>query len=44
MTKKKKKKIMMIPNLWDWIAKAALREKFLAIQSYLKKEEKAQTT
>ena len=32
---------MMIQNLWD-AAKAVLRGKFIAIQSYLKKEEKSQ--
>ena len=31
----------MIQNLWD-TAKAVLRGKFIAIQSYLKKEEKSQ--
>ena len=31
----------MIQNLWD-AAKAVLREKFIAIQSYLKKQEKSQ--
>ena len=30
-------------NLWD-APKAVLRGKFIAIQSYLKKEEKSQTT
>ena len=30
---------MMTPNLWD-SAKAVLRGKFIAIQSYLKKQEK----
>ena len=30
----------MIPNLWD-AAKAVLRGKFIAIQSYLKKQEKS---
>ena len=30
-------------NLWD-TAKAVLRGKFIAIQSYLKKQEKSQTT
>ena len=34
-------KNMMIQNLWD-AGKAVLREKFLAIQSYLKKQEKSQ--
>ena len=29
----------MIPNLWD-TTKAVLRGKFIAIQSYLKKQEK----
>ena len=29
-------------NLWD-AAKAVLREKFIAVQSYLKKQEKHQT-
>ena len=33
----------MIPNLWD-AADAVLRGKFIAIQSYLKKQEKSQTT
>ena len=32
---------MMIQNLWD-AAKAVLSEKFIAIQSYLKKQEKSQ--
>ena len=32
---------LMTENLWD-AAKAVLRGKFLAIQSYLKKEEKSQ--
>ena len=32
---------MTIQNLWD-AAKAVLREKFIAIQSYLKKQEKSQ--
>ena len=32
---------MMIQNLWD-TAKAVLRKKFIAIQSYLKKQEKSQ--
>ena len=32
---------MMIQNLWD-AAKAALRGKFRAIQSYLKKQEKSE--
>ena len=31
----------MIQNLWD-VAKAVLRGKFIAIQSYLKKQEKLQ--
>ena len=31
----------MIQNLWD-AAKAVLREKFIAIQAYLKKQEKSQ--
>ena len=31
----------MIQNLWD-TAKAVLRGKFIAIQSYLKKQEKSQ--
>ena len=31
-----------IQNLWD-AAKAVLREKFIAIQSYLRKQEKSQT-
>ena len=31
----------MIQNLWD-AAKAVLRGKFIAIQSYLKKQEKSQ--
>ena len=34
---------MMIQNLWD-AAKAVLRGKFIAIQSYLKKQEKSQIT
>ena len=29
------------PNLWDTV-KAVLREKFIAIQEYLKKQEKSQ--
>ena len=33
----------MTQNLWD-TAKAVLREKFMAIQAYLRKWEKAQTT
>ena len=32
---------MMIQNLWD-AAKAGLRGKFIAIQSYLRKQEKSQ--
>ena len=32
---------MMIQNLWD-AAKAVLRGKFIAVQSYLKKQEKSQ--
>ena len=32
---------MTIQNLWD-IAKAVLRRKFIAMQSYLKKQEKSQ--
>ena len=31
----------MIQNLWD-AAKAVLRRKFIAIQAYLKKQEKSQ--
>ena len=31
----------MTQNLWD-TAKAVLREKYIAIQSYLKKQEKSQ--
>ena len=31
----------MIQNLWD-VAKAVPREKFVAIQAYLKKQEKSQ--
>ena len=31
----------MIQNLWD-VAKAVLRGKFIAIQAYLKKQEKSQ--
>ena len=31
----------MIQNLWD-VAKPVLREKFVAIQAYLKKQEKSQ--
>ena len=31
----------MIQNVWD-AAKAVLREKFIAIQSYLRKQEKSQ--
>ena len=34
-------KNMMIQNLWD-TAKAVLRGKFIAIQAYLKKQEKSQ--
>ena len=34
-------KNMMIQNLWD-AAKAVLRGKFIAIQAYLKEEEKSQ--
>ena len=33
----------MIQNLWD-AAKAVLRGKFIAIQAYLRKYEKSQTT
>ena len=33
----------MIQNLWD-AAKAILRGKFIAIQAYIRKEEKSQTT
>ena len=36
-----KTKNMIIQNLWDTI-KAILRKKFMAIQSYLKKQEKSQ--
>ena len=32
-----------LQNLWD-AAKAVLREKFIALQAFLKKEEKSQTT
>ena len=32
---------MTIQNLWD-VAKAVLRGKFIAIQAYLKKQEKSQ--
>ena len=32
----------MTQNLWD-AAKAVLREKFITIQSYLKKQEKTRT-
>ena len=32
---------MIIQNLWD-TAKAVLRKKFIAIQSYLKKQQKSQ--
>ena len=32
----------MVHNLWD-VAKAVLRGKFRAIQSYIKKQEKSQT-
>ena len=32
---------MMMQNLWN-AAKAALRAKFIAIQAYLKKQEKSQ--
>ena len=31
------------PNLWDTV-KAVLRERFIAIQAYLKKQEKSQIT
>ena len=34
---------MIIQNLWD-VAKAVLTQKFIAIQSSLKKQEKSQTT
>ena len=34
---------MMTQNLWD-ATKAVLRGKFIAIKSYLKKQEKSQTT
>ena len=34
---------MTTQNLWD-AAKAVLRGKFIAMQSYLKKQEKSQTT
>ena len=34
---------MMIQNLWD-AANTVLRGKFIATQSYLKKQEKSQTT
>ena len=33
----------MIQTLWD-AAKAVLRDKFIAIQAYLRKQEKSQTT
>ena len=33
----------MTQNLWD-AAKAVLREKFIALQSYLKEQETSQTT
>ena len=33
---------MLIQNLWD-AAKAILRGTFIAVQSYLKKQEKSQT-
>ena len=36
-------KCTTIQNLWD-AAKAVLRGKFTAIQAYLRKQEKAQTT
>ena len=36
-----KNKNTMIQNLWD-AAKVVLREKFIAIQTYLKKQEKSQ--
>ena len=36
-------KDMTLQNLWD-AAKAVLRGKFIAIQAYLRKPEKAQTT
>ena len=41
MFKKKNKKNTMTQNLWD-AAKAVLRGKFIAIESYLKKQEKYQ--
>ena len=34
---------MTIRNLWD-TAKTVLRRKFIAMQSYLRKQEKSQTT
>ena len=43
MTTQKKKKKKTTQNLWD-AAKAVPRGKFIAIQSYLKKQEKHQTT
>ena len=33
----------MLQNLWD-TARAVLRQKFIAIQSYLRKQEKSRTT
>ena len=33
----------MVQNLWD-ASKAVLRGKYIAIQAYLKKQEKSQTT
>ena len=38
-----KNKNVLIQNLWE-ATKAVLREKFIAIQSYLRKQEKSQTT
>ena len=40
-TKRQMKMKMMIPKLWD-AAKAILIEKFIAIQAYLRKQEKSQ--
>ena len=39
----KDNKNTVMQNLWK-AAKAVLREKFIAIQSYLRKQEKSQTT
>ena len=41
--KKNENENMTIPNLWD-AAKVFIRGKFIAIQTYLRKQEKSQTT